>query len=91
MEEIEGKWVEVVGDKDWVFGRMEQAWLMNMINIMADGGMWGTSDCVFQVEKERKLLVVVKKMEPPVEGWIIPRTAKVARSIGWRVIELVEK
>lgn len=68
---------------------MDQAWLFNVLSLLKDGGIWcvPVSEMVYKIDKTKKRLIVQKPASTLRGELVHGRTIKVARAIGWEIVE----
>lgn len=81
---------ETVEKEEYQPTEMDKQWLCNLIAIMKDMGIWGTSFAVYRVDKKNKVLKLTEAEIPfvpsePNNEVDKARVAAVAQAIGWKV------
>lgn len=75
--------------ENWQPSESDKVWLTNMLGMINDGGIWGTSFAIYRLEKEAKTLHEVRDNIPfATDNWDEDRerTRLVAEAIGWKIV-----
>ncbi len=84
--------VEKQMDNDsWESSASDLQWCRNLIGMINDGGVWGTSAGAYQIDKaNKKLTLITRTYIPGTYEAIHLRNVKAFKAIGWEVIDGTE-